>query len=134
MIGTARPSSHDYLTGLGVRATTYGPGLAERVAALTSTGVDAAVHAAPSSSLPDLVDIVGGPARVVTVIDAEGAQRLGLRKIDARNNSDLLEQAADLGRRGRYTPRVGHVLAIADIANAHTLAQEGSGKVVVTLP
>lgn len=134
VIGTARPSNHKYLTDLGIHATTYGPGLAERVAAMAPTGVDAAVHAAPSSSLPDLVDIVGGPARVVTVIDADGAQRLGLRKIDARNDTDLLKQAADLGRREIYTPRVDHVLALADIADAHTLAQSGSVKVVITLP
>lgn len=134
VIGTARQVNHAHLTDLGVQATTYGPGLGERVAALAPAGIDVAVHAAPSASLPDLVDIVGDVARVVTVIDAEGAARLGLRKIDARNDSILLQRAADLGRRGLYTPRVEHVLPLASIAKAHTLAQEGSGKVVITLP
>ncbi|MFI6338783.1 NADP-dependent oxidoreductase [Streptomyces sp. NPDC050535] len=134
VIGTARQANHAHLTDLGVQATTYGPGLAERVAALAPAGVDAAVHAAPSASLPDLLDIVGDLARVVTVIDSEGAARLGLRKIDARNDSALLRQAAELGRRGLYTPRVEHVLPLASVAEAHTLAQSGSGKVVITLP
>ncbi|MEV7083661.1 NADP-dependent oxidoreductase [Streptomyces sp. NPDC093516] len=134
VIGTARQAHHAHLAGLGVQATTYGPGLGERVAALAPAGVDAAVHAAPSASLPDLLDIVGDPGRVITVIDTEGAARLGLRKVDARNDSTLLRQAADLGRRGLYTPRVEHVLPLASVAEAHTLAQSGSGKVVITLP
>lgn len=133
VIGTARPANHAVLTGMGVRATTYGEGLAERVRALVPAGVDAAVHAAPSASLPDLVDIVGDAAHVVTVIDSQGAARLGARKVDARNDSALLERAADLGNRGLYTPRVDHVLPLRSIAEAHTTAQSGGGKVVVTL-
>ncbi|WP_055549109.1 alcohol dehydrogenase catalytic domain-containing protein [Streptomyces sp. NBRC 110028] len=133
VIGTARQANHAHLADLGVRATTYGPGLGERVAALAPAGIDAAVHAAPSASLPDLLDLVGNPSRVVTVIDTVGAARLGVRKIDARNDSTLLRQAADLGRRGLYSPRVEHVLPLTSIAEAHTLAQSGSGKVVITL-
>ena len=134
VIGTARQSNHGHLSDQGILATTYGPGLDERAAALAPSGVDAAVHAAPSASLADLLGIVGDPARVLTVIDAEGATRMGLRKIDAHNDSTLLEQAADLGRRGLYSPRVEHVLPLTSIAQAHALAQSGSGKVVVILP
>lgn len=134
VIGTAREDNHAFLTDLGVLPTTYGPGLGERVAALAPDGVDAALHAAPSASLPDLVSIVGAPARVVTVIDTEGAARLGLVKVDARNDSTLLRRAADLGQRGLYTPRVSHELPLASVSEAHALAEGGSGKVVVTIP
>ncbi|GAA1126678.1 hypothetical protein GCM10009582_25030 [Arthrobacter flavus] len=57
VIGTAREANHSYLTDLGIEATTYGPRLSGRIPALAPTGVDAAVHAAPSDSLPDLLDI-----------------------------------------------------------------------------
>jgi NADPH:quinone reductase-like Zn-dependent oxidoreductase len=133
VIGTARPANHQYLTDLGAVATTYGPGLAERVAALAPEGVHAAFHAAPSASLPDLVAIVGDAARVVTVIDMEGAARLGVRTVNAVNDSSLLERAADLGRRGLYTPRVDRVLPRASIQEAHEVAESGAGKIVVTL-
>ncbi|MFD3685898.1 alcohol dehydrogenase catalytic domain-containing protein [Nocardiopsis sp. NPDC058631] len=133
VIGTARPANHHYLTDIGAVATTYGPGLAERVTALAPEGVHAALQAAPSASLPDLVTIVGNPSRVVTVIDREGAARLGVRVVDAENDSALLEQAADLGRRGLYTPRVDHVLPLASIRQAHELAASGAGKIVATL-
>ncbi|SMH50930.1 NADPH:quinone reductase [Rathayibacter oskolensis] len=134
VIGTGRASSHTALETLGVRPTTYGPGLAERVAALAPGGVDAALHSAPSDSLADLLAIVGDTSRVVTVIDGEGAARLGLKKVDARNDSALLRSAAALGRRGLYTPRVEHELPLAEVVQAHTLAESGSGKVVITQP
>ena len=132
VIGAASARNHAALTAMGVQATTYGPGLRDRVRALAAE-VHAAVHAAPSGSLPELLDIVGDPARVVTVIDGEGAARLGVRKVDARNDSALLEQAAELGRRGLYVPRVEHVLPVLSIAEAHALAERGRGKVVVTV-
>lgn len=134
VIGTGRESNHPYLESLGVLPTTYGPGLAERVAVLAPGGVDAALHSAPSDSLPDLLSIVGDTSQVVTVIDHDGAARLGVKSVSARNDSTLLRYAAALGRDGLYTPRVDHELSMADIVEAHTLAENGSGKVVITQP
>lgn len=134
VIGTGRESNHPYLESLGILPTTYGPGLAERVAVLAPGGVDAALHAAPSDSLPDLLSIVGDTSRVVTVIDDQGAAQLGIRKVDARNDSALLRYAAALGREGLYTPRVHHELSLRDIIEAHSLAENGVGKVVIMQP
>lgn len=132
VIGTGGESNQEYLREQGMLATTYGPGIADRVAALAPGGVDAAFHAAPSASLPDLVSIVGDPSRVVTVADNAGAARLGTLAVNARNESDLLERGAELGRRGRYTPRVDRELALEEIATAHQAAEAG-GKTVVTI-
>jgi NADPH:quinone reductase-like Zn-dependent oxidoreductase len=132
VIGTGRASNLASLTSLGVVPTTYGTGLAERVALLAPDGVDAALHSAPSDSLADLLEIVGDPSQVVTVVDGEGAARLGVKKVDARNDSALLQQAAALGRDGLYTPRVDRVISLDDIVDAHTQAENGAGKVVVT--
>jgi len=133
VIGTGGEHNQDYLTGLGITATTYGDGLAGRLAHLAPGGIDVAIHTAPSAALPELVRIVGDPARVVTVIDAEGAARLGAKKVDARNESALIERGAQLGDRGLYTPRVDHELPFDAIAEAHTKAQGGHGKIVVTI-
>ena len=134
VIGTGRESNHPYLQSLGVRPTTYGPGLAERVAFLAPGGVDASLHSAPSDSLSDLLDIVGDTSQVVTVIDGQGAARLGVRKVDARNDSALLRHASALGTNGLYTPRVDNEFSLYDIIEAHTLAENGIGKVVITQP
>lgn len=133
VVGTARPAKHDQLAAAGVEPTSYGPGLADRVRALAPQGVDAAIHAAPSPSLADLLEIVGDTTRVVTVVDAQGAARLGVRHVNAANESALLEYAADLGRRGLYLPRVDRVVPLASIQEAHALAESGSGKIVVSL-
>jgi NADPH:quinone reductase-like Zn-dependent oxidoreductase len=131
VIGTARPANQRHVADLGAIATTYGPGLAERVAALAPEGVFAALHAAPSPALVDLVDIVGDKSRVVSVVGTEEAARLGVVIVNAENISSLLEQTADLGRRGLYTPRVDHVVPLASMQRAHELASSGAGKVVV---
>lgn len=134
VIGTGRESNHQYLESLGVLPTTYGPGLAERVAVLAPRGVDAALHSAPSDSLPDLLGIVGDASRVVTVIDQEGAARLGVTSVNARNDSALLRYAATLGQEGLYTPRVDREFSLSDVVEAHSLAENSSGKVVITQP
>ncbi|MBO1751109.1 alcohol dehydrogenase catalytic domain-containing protein [Actinotalea sp. BY-33] len=132
VVGTARERSFAFLESLGALPTTYGPGLAGRVAALVPGGVDAALHTAPSDSLADVVAIVGDASRVVTVVDTLGAARLGATSVNARNDSALLRHAAALGRDGAYAPRVDHVLPLADVVRAHSLAESGSGKVVIT--
>ncbi|RWZ52529.1 NADP-dependent oxidoreductase [Labedella phragmitis] len=134
VIGTGSRSSFPYLEGMGVLPTTYGPGLAERVAALAPSGVDAGLHAAPSpsDSLPDIVAIVGNADRVVTVLSAQEAARLGALSVIARHDSVLLRDAAALGEAGLWTPRVGHDFPLADIIDAHRTAESSSGKVVVT--
>lgn len=133
VIGTGSALNQEYLTGLGILATTYGDGLAERVSALAPGGVDVALHSAPSAGMAELVRIVGDPSRVVTVIDSEGAARLGATKVDARNESPLIGRGAEVGGRGVYTPRVDLELPLSDIAEAHEKAQNGAGKVVITI-
>ena len=87
----------------------------------------------PLTRWADLLSIVGDRSQVVTVIDDQGASELDLRKIDARNDSSLLRHAATAGQQGIYTPHVAHELPLSDIVEAHTLAEHGNGKVVVTL-
>jgi hypothetical protein len=107
--------------------------LAERVAALAPEGVFAALHAAPSPALADLVSIVGDKSRVVSVVGTGEAVQHGVVIVNAVNDSALLEQTADLGRRGLYTPRVDRVVPLRSVREAHELASGGAGKVVVSV-
>jgi NADPH:quinone reductase-like Zn-dependent oxidoreductase len=59
VIGTGNETNHDYIRGLGAIPTTYGAGLAERVAALAPDGVDAALDTPGKGSVPALIEIVG---------------------------------------------------------------------------
>ncbi|MFI2286515.1 NADP-dependent oxidoreductase [Streptomyces niveus] len=133
VIGTASERNHEFLASLGAVPTTYGAGLAERVAALAPGGVDIVLDTAASGSLPDLVAIVGDPDRVATVADHANAERLGVHMVNAANDPALLAEAADLGRQGGYTPRVERVFALDQIAEAHAYGERGHtrGKIVV---
>lgn len=135
VIGTASERNHAALTAAGAIPTTYGPGLADRVAALAPEGVDVVLDTAGMGSLAELVAIAGDPARVTTVADGAGAAELGVQHVYAENRSELLEQTAALGAAGGYTPRVAQVLPLAEVARAHELAQTGAagGKVVVRI-
>ncbi|MFD4994772.1 NADP-dependent oxidoreductase [Streptomyces buecherae] len=134
VIGTASERNHPFLTSLGATPTTYGPGLAHRLAPLAPTGIDLALDTAASGSLPDLIALVGDdPTRVATVADHANAQRLGAHLANAENDPTLLAEAAELGRQGRYTPRVERTYRLDEVREAHAYGERGRtrGKVVV---
>ncbi|MFB7496347.1 NADP-dependent oxidoreductase [Streptomyces sp. NPDC056161] len=135
VVGTAGGHNHEFLSALGAVATTYGAGLAERVSALAPDGIDFALDTVASGSLSDLVAIVGDPTRVSTVADHAEAARLGTHLANARNDSALLAAAGELGRQGRYTPRVERSYPLEQIAEAHAHSERGHvrGKVVVRI-
>ncbi|MER7739507.1 NADP-dependent oxidoreductase [Streptomyces sp. NPDC096538] len=135
VIGTAGTHNHAFLTELGAVPTTYGEGLAERLAVVAPQGIDLVLDTAASGSLGELVKIAGDPSRVVTVADHQGAGRLGVRVADAVNDSTWLAEAAALGERGRYTPRVERTYPLEEIAKAHAHSEGGHvrGKIVVML-
>ncbi|MEU5460945.1 NADP-dependent oxidoreductase [Streptomyces althioticus] len=135
VIGTAGEHNHAFLTALGAVPTTYGAGLAERLAVLAPDGIDLVLDAAGSGSLDALVEIAGDPARVVTVTDHRNAERLGVRVANAANDSAWLAEAAELGAQGRYTPRVARTYPLKEIAEAHARSEGGHvrGKIVVLL-
>ncbi|WP_309030653.1 NADP-dependent oxidoreductase [Streptomyces alfalfae] len=135
VIGTASERNHEFLTSLGAVPTTYGPGLAQRLAALAPHGIDIALDTAASGSLDDLVAITGDPKRVATVADHAGGQRLGAHAVNAANDSTLLSAAADLGGQGRYTPRIEQAYPLERIADAHAYAERGRtrGKIVICI-
>ncbi len=135
VIGTAGEHNHAFLRSLGTVATTYGAGLADRVAALAPDGVDFVLDTAASGSLADLVAIVGDPTRVSTVADHARGPLLGTHVANARNDSALLAAAGELGRQGGYTPRIEASYPLDRIAEAHAHSERGHvrGKIVVTI-
>jgi NADPH:quinone reductase-like Zn-dependent oxidoreductase len=135
VIGTAGEHNHAFLTSIGVIPVLYGAGLADRVAALAPNGVEVALDTAGAGTLAELVAITGDAARVTTVADAAGARPLGVRAVNAENDSATLEVAAELGARGAYLPRVAQTFPLNQIVAAHTTAEAGrtNGKIVVTI-
>nr|WP_296765139.1 NADP-dependent oxidoreductase [Rhodococcus sp. (in: high G+C Gram-positive bacteria)] len=127
VIGTASEANHERLRALGVIPVTYGDGLVERILVVAPDGVDFALDASGSGSLPQLVELVGGTEHVVTVADHQRAGELGVRSVNADNDSAILSRAAAYADDGAYTPHVSEVLPFRDAARAHA----GSGKIVL---
>ncbi|MFC5666602.1 NADP-dependent oxidoreductase [Kitasatospora misakiensis] len=135
VIGTASERNHAFLSSLGALPTTYGTGLAERLADLAPKGIDLVLDAAASGSLADLVEIAGSPARVVTVADYRNAGRLGVHLANATNDPALLTEAAGFGAQGRYTPWIEQTYPLEEIAQAHAHSERGHvrGKIVTLI-
>jgi NADPH:quinone reductase-like Zn-dependent oxidoreductase len=135
VIGTASPANHDYLRALGAEPVAYGEGLVERLRALAPDGVDLALDVAGNGILPELIELAGGPAHVVTVADFSGAKQHGVvfsRGDDGRAVHAIAE-IGDLIESGRFSIPVAQTFPLAKIAEAHRVSESGHvrGKLVL---
>jgi NADPH:quinone reductase-like Zn-dependent oxidoreductase len=137
VIGTASENNHQYLASLGAIPTTYGLGLADRVAALAPGGVDAVLDTAGQGSVPDLIALVPRPAQVVSIADF-GATALGARFADGSEGRAVyaLAQAAEAHQQGTLVITIQQILPLADLATGHRLSETGHvrGKLVISVP
>jgi NADPH:quinone reductase-like Zn-dependent oxidoreductase len=132
VIGTASERNHDFLRSLGAEPTTYGPGLVERVRALG--GADLAFDTAGQGALRDLIEITGGPDKVITIADY-GAGELGVRITGGGSDAravHALGEAAALWQQGRFSLPV-QAFPFSQAADAHRLSEDGHvrGKLVL---
>ncbi|SNT40450.1 NADP-dependent oxidoreductase [Rhodococcoides kyotonense] len=133
VVGTASETNHERLRAMKVIPVTYGDGLVDRVRAAAPDGVDFALDAAGSGSLPQLIELAGDTAHVVTVADHQAASELGVRSVYAENDSALLRRAAAFADAGQYTPHVSEVMSFRDAARAHAQSEKRSGKIVLRI-
>lgn len=137
VIGTASPANHDYLRGLGAEALAYGDGLVERVRALSPDGVDLALDVAGSGVLPELIELAGDAAHVVTIADFAGAREFGVRfsRGDAGRALHVIGEIGALIESGRFAPPEVRTFPLAEVARAHEVSERGGvrGKLVLVL-
>jgi NADPH:quinone reductase-like Zn-dependent oxidoreductase len=137
VIGTASPANHEYLRSLGAEPVAYGEGLAGRVRALAPGGVDAALDVAGSGVLPEVIELAGGPAHVVTIADFAGAQKYGVRFSRGEDGRAIhaLTGIGELIEAGRFSLPVAQTFPLAEIAAAHRVSQDGHrrGKLVLVV-
>ncbi len=135
VIGTASERNHDYLQKLGAVPTTYGPGLLERVRALAPDGVDAALDIAGSGVIPELIELTGEPAKVLSIADFS-APEYGAQVSDTFSNAaDAFAEAARLFSEGAFQLPVEKTFPLeqAGEAQAENAAGHTVGKLVVTV-
>ncbi|MFK0290510.1 NADP-dependent oxidoreductase [Streptomyces sp. NPDC090442] len=135
VIGTASPANHDYLRSLGADPVAYGEGLVQRVRALAPEGVARALDVAGSGVLPELIELAGGPERVVTIADFAGAREHGVTfsRGDAGRAVHVLAEIGELVEAGRFSLPAAQTFPLAEIAEAHRAGEDGHarGKLVL---
>ncbi|SHI20394.1 NADP-dependent oxidoreductase [Pollutimonas bauzanensis] len=135
VIGTASPANHALLRSLGAEPVAYGDGMTARIRALTPGGVDLALDVAGNGILPELIDLAGGPAHVVTVADFGGAKQHGLRFSRGDDGRALyaLSQIGELVTSGRSALPAVQTFPLAKVAEAHRVGEAGraTGKLVL---
>jgi NADPH:quinone reductase-like Zn-dependent oxidoreductase len=138
VIATAGPTYAQRLRDLGATVTTYGDGMAERVAAIAHGPVDLVFDTAPAGgTLPELVRIAGGdPKRVLTIVDVAAAEELGVR--DAFHEEPVMgygafPEFAQLAADGKFTVPIAATFPLEDwrAAMEASLSGHAHGKLLL---
>ncbi|MGN6300850.1 MAG: NADP-dependent oxidoreductase [Angustibacter sp.] len=143
VIATARPSAHDLLRGLGAEPVAYGPGLVDRVHALTAR-VDAAIDTVGTDeALDSSLELGVAPQRIASIAAFERGGRLGIRLLGSGPGADAGDELRLAARRqlvedaaaGRLRVVVAATYPLADVAEAHRALRSAHapGKIVLTL-
>lgn len=133
VIGTASPTNHDYVKGLGGEPVAYGDELVENVRRLAPDGADV------------IIDLVGGPAldatpelgtdqvRLIGVANPDRVKELGGRYIFVRPNAEQLAELGRLAADGSLRVHVRETFPFERAVDALARVEEGHGpgKVVV---
>lgn len=136
VIGTASIRNQDYLRELGATPTTYGDGLKDRVKALAPDGIAGALDIAGSGIIPELIDIVGDPSKVVSVTDFSAVE-YGARFSAGppRNIHHVLATVASLYENELYQLYIQAVFPLEETAKAQTISSQKQvrGKLVIVV-
>jgi NADPH:quinone reductase-like Zn-dependent oxidoreductase len=136
VIGTAGAGNQDYLRSIGATPTTYGDGLVDRVRALAPDGVDAAIDVAGSGVIPELIELTGDPAKVLSIADFSAPERGAQVTSASEDQPAAFAEAARLWARGALRIPVAGTFPLTEAAAAHSAAQNGhvAGRWIVTIP
>jgi NADPH:quinone reductase-like Zn-dependent oxidoreductase len=134
VIGVASERNFGYLRDLRAKPVAYGPGLVGRVREVAPDGVDFALDISGSGVIPQLIELTGIAANVVSIADFT-ADQYGARVTDGSEGRawHALGIAAELYQAGRFRVEVQQVFPVAQVAAAHALMESRHvrGKVVV---
>ncbi len=135
VIGTASERNQDYLRSLGAIATTYGPGLVDRVRALAPNGIDAALDIAGSGVIPELIELTGEPSKVLSIADFSAPQHGAQVSTGPTNAAAAFAEAARLFKEGVFRLPVEQTFPLAKAADAQAASAAGhvAGRLVVTI-
>ncbi|MEO3923185.1 NADP-dependent oxidoreductase [Micromonosporaceae bacterium B7E4] len=128
VLGTASPANHDYLRSLGATPVAYGPGLADRIRGLAPDGVHAALDGAGGDALRVSLELVPERTRIVTLVEHDRAEELGVRLSRNLRSAHRLAELVDRHTQGELRIHVRRTLPLEHAAEAHREVETGHGR------
>jgi NADPH:quinone reductase-like Zn-dependent oxidoreductase len=138
VIGLASKGNHAWLKGLGVVPVSYGDGdgdgVAERIVAAASGGVDALIDLA-GGYVQLALDLGVEPERVDTIVDFGAGEKYGVKTegTAAAANAGVLAELAKLIDDGRLDVPIARVYPLEQVREAFRELEQGHtrGKIVL---
>lgn len=128
VIGTAGAANQAYVEALGAIPTTYDDGWVGRVRELAVAEVNVALDAAGAGVIPQLIELTGDPAKVVSVADYS-ATELGAQFTSGGGDTRAaLEEAARLFETGGLRMIVERTFPLDETPEAQRLSKLGHGR------
>lgn len=140
---TAGSTFGERLRAMGAMVVAHGEGLPGRVRQAICNTPDVVIDVAPVnlksgtvSALPDLIEIVGDPKRVITITDFEGASKTGVRT-GAENvvaeggfklRWDVLGEYGRLAAEGQFSIPVARTFRLENWLEALDISLEGNAR------
>jgi NADPH:quinone reductase-like Zn-dependent oxidoreductase len=137
VIGIASPANHDWLASVGVTPVAYGDGLAERIAALAPSGVDAFIDTFSADYVHLALELGVAPARIDTVVAFALAAEVGAKAegSGAAATAEVLAEMAGLVAAGQITVPIAGTYPLERVRDAYTdLARRHSRGKIVLIP
>ena len=136
VIGLASPANHDWLTGHGVTAVSYGDGVAERIRVAAGGAVDAFIDTFGADYIRLAIDLGVAPQRIDTIINFADAARYGVKTDgnSAAATAGVLAELLDLIDRGELEVPIAAAYPLADVRDAFRDLERRRtrGKIVLT--
>jgi NADPH:quinone reductase-like Zn-dependent oxidoreductase len=137
VLGIAGAGNSDWLESMGVKAVTYGEGLAERLRAAADGGIDAFIDCFGGGYVDLAVDELGvEPDRIDTIIDRESGARHGTH-VEGMSAVDdvgsVISELASLIEEGQLAIPIAATFALRDVRQAYELLEQrhSRGKIVL---
>jgi NADPH:quinone reductase-like Zn-dependent oxidoreductase len=128
VIGTASARNLEYVEALGALATTYDAGWVERVRELAVAEVNAGLDIAGAGVIPQLIELTGDPARVVSIADASAPERGAKATFGGGDMAAALREASHLLDTGALRMVVEETYPLDMTPEAQRRSKEGHGR------
>lgn len=137
VIGTASPENHEFLRSIGVTPVAYGPGLADRLRALATDGIDAVIDSAGQETVEAAIELGVDPKRINTVVYFAGVDKHGISAVGGgAKTAEGLAALARLVADGTIVMPIAATFPLSEVRQAYERLESRHlrGKIVLTVP